>query len=119
VIKKGKKYCKICKKTYPVNMFYKEKNSVDGYRCYCKKCFREEVRKYKEENKDKVSEYYKNYRKRNKERLNKYQKEYMKKYYKANKEKVREYQRKYCKKKRGEKKGINKKNKNYKKRKVI
>jgi hypothetical protein len=41
-----KKRCSRCKKTIPVNCFYRDKSRVDGYRNYCKTCVSELRKSY-------------------------------------------------------------------------
>ena len=82
------KVCIKCGENKNVSDFYVGKNQ-------CKECKKRCVKKYYEENKEKIRESQKKYREENKEKLKEYKKEYNKKYYKDNKEKIRESQKKY------------------------
>ena len=98
------KECNICHKVKPVSEFSKNKSKIDGLQLKCKECTKQYDKKYKEENKDKLSEHSKQYYEDNKERINEYQKQYRennkeksKQYYEDNKEKRKQYQKQYAK----------------------
>jgi hypothetical protein len=55
------KSCSKCNIVKELNEFYKRKDSKDGYRKECKKCKDEVVKKYSENNKEKISEYKHNF----------------------------------------------------------
>jgi len=100
------KTCSKCKKTKSVNEFYKYKEHKDGLRYYCKKCDKEQCKKYYKNNSDKIkmgrNKYYKNnpgkivassklYYEKNKKKIKKATREY----YENNKEKAKEYNKEY------------------------
>ena len=75
------KVCIICKIEKPLTEFHKHKRRKDGYREQCKECrsnnfkenyedikiiHRERAKKFRENNKDYLKEFYKNYYKKNK-----------------------------------------------------
>ena len=43
---KETKICSKCKKELPIEMFYKDKKTIDGLRSYCKECLRKYTQKY-------------------------------------------------------------------------
>jgi hypothetical protein len=56
------KTCNICRKALPLDKFYKNSTSKDGYQHRCKDCQREEMRKWRKDNPDKQSDIAKRYR---------------------------------------------------------
>jgi hypothetical protein len=50
------KKCSKCSKIKEVNLFFKNKNTKDGFASQCKKC----MKKYREKNKEKINKYNKN-----------------------------------------------------------
>ena len=87
------KVCSRCKKILVLNSnnFPKRKDSKDGFRNECKPCVKKKMKKYREENGDKLREYDRErYLKRKDEVL-----EYQKEYYKNNKEKIKDYRKKW------------------------
>ena len=81
------KVCSKCKKEKELSLFSKQKKGKNGLHSYCKSCEKE----YRENNKEKLNEYFKEYYENNKEKLN----EYFKEYYENNKEKHKEYCKEY------------------------
>ncbi len=73
------KECAMCKLIKPKVLFYKDKNRVDGFYCYCKDCSAKEHKEYAKNNKYKIEIKSREWRDKNKESLNKKQREYMKK----------------------------------------
>ena len=113
------KECSCCHKVKPVSEFSKNKSKIDGLQLKCKECTKQYDKKYKEENKDRLSEQSKQYYEDNKERINEYQKQYRennkekikkqskhyrennkdrrKQYYENNKDRIKERQKQYAK----------------------
>lgn len=96
------KECNICHEVKPVSEFSKNKGKIDGYQLKCKECTKQYDKKYREENKNKLSEQSKQYYEDNKERINEYQKQYRennkeiikkrgKQYRENNKDKLKQY----------------------------
>lgn len=85
------KECTKCNIEKPLSEFYKDKIYKDGLQYKCKKCCKQQNKKYRQKNKDKIREYSKNYRVENKDK----RREYNKQYNKENKDKIREYQNQY------------------------
>lgn len=105
------KVCTKCGVEKELSEFYKKNTSIGTTSC-CKECIKLKVKKYQENNKEKITHYKKEYYKKNiehiKERDAKYYKDnkdikkiYSKKYYKDNIEKIliqkKEYNKKYYK----------------------
>jgi len=106
MIKEGYKKCSKCGEIKPFEEFYKDKSHKDGYRSICKKCIKENNKKWYEENKEYMKEYNKKWYEENKENWNKYVKKYReenreylkeinKKYYEENRDSRNEYNKKY------------------------
>lgn len=100
------KQCTKCGETKELTLFYKRKDSSDGYRTACKACYNKQSKAYSLSNKSSLSEYQKVYANKNKEQLKEYRKQYnednfdeiakkKKAYYRANREKTLEYNRDY------------------------
>ena len=87
------KKCNKCGEVKTVDCFSKDKAKKDGLMSNCKEC----VKKYKQENKNKIREYHKNYRQENKEKVQ----GHYKKHYQENRDKLREYHKKYYRENRG------------------
>ena len=98
------KVCSKCKKEKELSLFSKQKKGKNGLHSYCKSCEKE----YRENNKEKLNEYFKEYYENNKEKHKEYckeyrennkekHKEYRKEYYENNKEKIKEYRKGYLK----------------------
>lgn len=85
------KHCSKCKEAKSTAEFYKNKSSSDGLTSWCKSCIKLGVKKYQENNPEKVKEYNKKYRKNNPEKG----KEYAKKWRERNPEKLKEKSRKW------------------------
>ena len=81
------KICSKCKEEKLKSTFYRRKDSPDGYRSDCKKCFLSLNKKKYLESKDKIIEKSKNYYYLNKETIAEKRKEY----HKNNKEKKKQY----------------------------
>jgi hypothetical protein len=92
------KICSKCKEEKNICDFGNDRTRKNNLSYLCKKCLILKSKKYKENNKDKVTRSSKEYRKNNKERMKIARKEYIKK----NKEKIKEYRRFYSDKKRKE-----------------
>ena len=65
------KTCFKCKTEKTLPNFYKHKGTSDGYLNKCKKCTLRDVKRYAEENSDKISEYQSSYKAKNKAELKK------------------------------------------------
>ncbi len=101
------KVCTECKVEQELSCFSKHKRKKDGLSSQCKSC----CKKYKDINKEKTAEYYRE----NKEKRAEYRKQYYKEnkektaeYQKLNKDKIVEYNKKYSKTLKG--RAINKNN---------
>lgn len=68
------KICYRCKKIKPITEFHKNKNSKDGFYCYCKECCSELCKEYYKNSKD-YREERKKYSKKRKQKINKIIKE--------------------------------------------
>ena len=77
------KICFKCKLEKELLCFSKNTKRKDGLYIWCKQCSDIAIKKYRLNNKEKLSEYGRRYRKGNQERIAKYQKEYDKKYRKC------------------------------------
>lgn len=53
------KKCRRCDEEKTLDEFYKSRQTADGRQCYCKVCSKAGVKKYRADNPDKYSEYYK------------------------------------------------------------
>lgn len=84
-----KKICPKCKIEYPATnkYFYMNRSSFDELTARCKECLKEDNKKHRLENREKILEYKRNYRKRNKKKTNRY--------YQKNKEKILKHQKEY------------------------
>ena len=51
------KTCYTCKKTFPLDSFYKNRSRSSGYDGQCKACRKERHRKYQQENRERVNGY--------------------------------------------------------------
>lgn len=60
--------CSCCKESKLMNFFNRKANSPKGIDCYCKECNRNKNRKYRQENKEYLSNYVKQYRENNPEK---------------------------------------------------
>jgi len=90
-IPKGQKYCPQCSELKSIQDFYKNaSNLTDCLDSKCKACSKKCCRKYKKENKEKISNSSKEYRDKNKDKIKKYKKAYREK----NKEKIKTYREK-------------------------
>jgi len=85
------KTCTKCNIEKEYSDFYKFNRSKDGYTSHCKECRKKEVKKYREENKEKISVGLKLWRHKNKEKI----KESKKLYYEDNKEEILIKNKKY------------------------
>lgn len=63
----------------------------------------EYMKKWRQENKEKICDWKKEYNYKNRDKINEWHREYMKKYYREHKDKMNEYQKEYRRKKRLEK----------------
>lgn len=81
------KVCNTCKITQDLSCFNIDKSASDGHQYKCRKC----AEVYRQQNKEKLKEYYQNHYENNKEQKTEYQKEY----YKNNKNKLKDYQQAY------------------------
>jgi hypothetical protein len=96
------KTCSKCKASKELVCFGKNKSRSDGFTHYCKECFAEKKRKYRQANAEKLAEKNRKYRQANAEKIaereRKYRQAYAEKiaeYRQANAEKVNEKKRKY------------------------
>jgi hypothetical protein len=92
------KICSKCKEEKNVCEFGNDKSRKNNLSYLCKECLILKSKKYKENNKDKITLYLEEYRQKNKEKLKVARTEYRKK----NKEKIKKYGRYYSDKKRKE-----------------
>jgi hypothetical protein len=81
------KKCNKCGQEKSLDFYRKNKSNKDGHDCVCKSCRSDVGKKYREENQDRIKEWYSN----NRERLLECKKEYRQK----NIERVKELDRKY------------------------
>lgn len=100
------KTCSQCKIEKDISLFNKDKNKKDGLRSNCKDCDAKRLKKYREENKEHIAEYNKNYFLENKE----YNNERCSIYREENKEHIAEYNKNYY---LENKEYINERNKQY------
>jgi len=63
------KKCSKCQELKDLNEFHKDQSRSDGYEHWCKKCKKEDRKRYRENNKEKIKEYGKKYILDNKELL--------------------------------------------------
>lgn len=95
------KICTNCKKEKPIKDFHKHAGGKDGHRGECKHCVCKKIKKYREENPEKIKQRKKKYYENNKEYVKtkskkwyhdniEYRHEYQKSYYQNNKERRRE-----------------------------
>lgn len=89
------KICRKCKLDKDINEFSKKNTSKDGKQNICKYCDKQESKKWRENNKEKVKLQKEIYLKKNPEKLKEYQKEYQKKWAKENPEKIKSKRKKY------------------------
>lgn len=89
-VKLENKKCTKCGEIKPLNEFYRNKASKDGYRSDCKDCCAARKKKWKENNRDKVLAEKRRYRERHKDKINARIREYRT----ENKEYVNELKRK-------------------------
>lgn len=85
------KFCNICQNEKPIQEFYKDKTSNDGYRSKCKICDKLTMKKWRTNNREKHKASSQSYRESNKEKC----KEAKKVYYEANKEKCKTRMKSY------------------------
>jgi hypothetical protein len=83
--------CNKCKTEKESCQFYRDKNRKSGFSRWCKICMREQNRKWKEKNKDHVSEYMKSYREENRDTILENQKLYKRRNAKAISDKNKEW----------------------------
>ena len=81
------KKCGKCKEVKTIEAFNKDRTAKDGLQNNCNTC----IKKYRQENKEKIKERSKEYYQENKEKI----KEKIKKYYQENKEKIKERKKEY------------------------
>lgn len=55
---KGTKVCSKCKRELPIEMFHNDASKIDGLRSWCKKCVRIKDKRYRENNKNKIKDYF-------------------------------------------------------------
>jgi hypothetical protein len=107
------KVCAKCKQEKPVDSFYRYSRSKDGYQSYCKVCTKEKtdafakteerkeyLKKYRQDNRDKINERKVQYRKENRgdlweDRHKDEVRKYKSLWARSNKQKVKESQNKY------------------------
>lgn len=134
--KEGYKFCNKCKRELPATLEYfnSRKETPSGLSSMCKECRKAYSKKYREENKEKVSKYSKKYyqekmldpkyrakqikwsktwRKKNPKKVKAYKKQYREENKEAIKEYMNEYHRKNSKKNKIRCKEYNEKNKEY------
>lgn len=90
------KICSKCQKIKDFSCFHKASHNKDGFKSQCIECREISAKKYREENKEKISETHKEHYQKNQDRQKKKQREY----YTNNKSKVLEYQKEYAKENR-------------------
>ena len=86
------KTCSKCKEEKDFLCFHRSSYNKDGFKSQCIECRKTPAQKYREENKEKISETHKEHYKKNQDRLKKKQRAY----YTNNKPKVLEYQKEYA-----------------------
>lgn len=69
------KRCNKCGKTLPIEMFYKDSSSKDGYKHTCRECQCNFTKDYRKRNLEKVKEYQAAYREKNRKRQEQERKE--------------------------------------------
>ena len=92
------KKCNKCNVVKDVCEFHKNKGNKDGLNTICKKCRKVTAKKYRENNKEKRTEYAKKYNAANKEKQKQYReanKDKAKQYLDTNKERFKEYRKQY------------------------
>jgi len=85
------KICSKCKQEKDFICFHRASDKLDGFKSQCIECREISAKRYREENKEKISEKHKPYYQKNCEKI----KENVKTYKKNNKEKIKERQREY------------------------
>lgn len=70
----SEKQCKVCDVIKPINNYYKNKMTIDGYRHICIKCSLIKSTTYNKEHKGKIKENQKIYKDKNKDKIKKYEK---------------------------------------------
>lgn len=70
--------CKGCSTIKPSSQFNKDKGSKTGICYYCKECDRLRHKQYRENNREKISEYNRLYKEKKKDHISKYNKQYIK-----------------------------------------
>lgn len=104
----NKRVCRKCQEEKDFSEFKKRKDCVLGIGHVCLLCHNKDrkerykkngyintMKKYKEKNKDVLTDYQKIYKEKNKDTLQSYQKEYTKKWRSENKDKMKDYQKNY------------------------
>lgn len=66
--------CSKCNRFFPLNLFYKKANMLDGLTSQCKVCIKE----YDQANKERIKKYQAEYGQKNKEKLSEYKKKWAK-----------------------------------------
>ena len=108
------KKCTKCGETKELTEFHKGKNKKDGRRACCKVCQkqyyqanREQIKRYRQENREQILEKKKQYRQKNREKIAEYNKQYrqenreqIKRYRQENHEQIAEYNKQYRKENR-------------------
>jgi hypothetical protein len=96
------KKCSKCKNIMPISEFAKRKDSKDGYQYQCRKCLKQCLKQWGEENKEHKKQYQKQWHKNNKEHEKQwrednkvYMKEYKKQWEINNRKKRNQYMNQY------------------------
>ncbi len=97
------KICTKCKKSQEESNFYKNRTNIDGLAVHCKECREAYKKKYRQENKEKISKYFKEYNKhkgyntikKTPQQIEK-RKEYIKRYKSKNPEKIKAHKTVEC-----------------------
>jgi hypothetical protein len=68
------KYCNNCNQVLSIDNFYRNKDTHDGFYTRCKECHRQQTRKYRHNNQEKVKQFKSDYYQNNKDRYRMYNK---------------------------------------------
>lgn len=85
------KKCTKCGEEKTLDGFTKDSKSPDGLQWWCRSCFKENDKKYREKNSERIKEYNGEYYKKNRESVREQQSKYSKEYTKKNAGRIREY----------------------------
>ena len=100
------KQCSVCKRTLPVEQFYKHSRHKDGLTSECKECIKQKQKQYREDNTENIRAKKKKWQEENRTLMNQWSKDYvkrhpdrrkesLKRYYETHKENKQEYAKKH------------------------